>query len=60
MQGRNGLNFGMLMHPDHLWNWLDFGHCLLIFHILESFWLDETGQICGFWWFSSECMGGMA
>ena len=38
----------------------DFGHGLLIFLILSSFWLCETGQIGGFWGFSSECMGGMA
>ena len=48
----NGLEFDMLMYPDHLQNWLDFGHLLLIFLILASFWLNETGQICKFWTFS--------
>ena len=27
----NGLKFDMLIYPDHLQNWLDFGHHLLIF-----------------------------
>ena len=27
----NGLQFCMLMYPDHLQNWLDYGHSLLIF-----------------------------
>ena len=34
----DGLNFGMLMYPDHLQNMLNFGHGLLIFLILASFW----------------------
>ena len=34
MHGRNSLKFCMLMYPDHLQNWLDFGHSLLIFLIL--------------------------
>ena len=38
----------MLMYPDHLQNWLDLGHHLLIFLILASFWLRETGQICNY------------
>ena len=59
--GRNGLNFGMLMYPDHLQNLLNFFvHGLLIFLLLASFWLSETGHIWGLWQFSSECMGGMA
>ena len=52
-----------IWHADVSWplqNWVDFGHHLLIFLILASFWLSETGQIWGFWRFSSECMGGMA
>ena len=28
MYGRNGLKYGMLMHPDHPQNWLDLGHGL--------------------------------
>ena len=60
MHGGNGLNFGMLMYPDHLQNLLNFVHGLLIFLFLASFWLSETGQIWGLCQFSSECMGGMA
>ena len=55
----NDRKFYMLMHPDHLENWLDFGHCLLIFLILTAFWLIETGQICDFWAFSWEHKRGM-
>ena len=49
----------MLMYPDHLENWLDFGHHLLIFLILAPFWLRETGQMCSFLAFSWQCMKGM-
>ena len=35
----------MLMYLDHLQNWLDYGHSLLIFLILVLFWLSERGQI---------------
>ena len=42
---RNGLQFGMLMYPDHLQNWIDFGLGLLIFLLLAPLWLSETGQI---------------
>ena len=35
---RNGLNFGMLMYPDHLQNLLNFVLGLLIFLFLASFW----------------------
>ena len=45
---RNGLKFDMLMHPDHLWNWLHLGHSLLVFLILAPFWLSETVKIWGF------------
>ena len=31
--GRNELNLNMLMYPEHLQNWLEFGHGLLIFLI---------------------------
>ena len=48
----NGLKFDMLMYPAHLENWLDFRHHLLIFLILASFWLSETGQVCVFQAFS--------
>ena len=42
---RNVLELDMLMYPDHLWNWLSFGHSLLIFLILAAFWLNERCQI---------------
>ena len=42
----------MLLYPDHLQNWLDYGYDLLIFLILVLFWLSETGQIWGFQAFS--------
>ena len=47
----------MLMYPDHLQSWLDFGHCLLSFLILVSIWLRETGQTWGFQGLSLEHMG---
>ena len=47
--GRNSLKFGMLMHPGHLQNWLDFGHGLLIFLIFALFWHSEMGQILCFY-----------
>ena len=37
----------MLMYPDHLQNWLDFSHGLLIFLILVAFWLSEMGERMG-------------
>ena len=55
----NGRKFDMLMYPDHLENWLDFGHHLLIFLILVVFWLCEKGLICDFRAFSWEHKGGM-
>ena len=58
--GWNSLTFCMLMYPDHLQNWLDFGHGLLIFLFLASLWLSETGQICGFRAFRKERMDEMA
>ena len=48
MHGVIGLKYGMLLYPDHLQNWLDYGHGLVIFLILVLFWLSETGQIWGF------------
>ena len=45
----NGLAFCMLMYREHLQNWVDYGHSLLIFLILALFWLREMGQIWGFW-----------
>ena len=44
----NGLKFCMLMYPDHLQNWLDYGYSLSIFLVLVLLWLSETGQIRGF------------
>ena len=58
--GGNGLKFYKLMYLDHLQNWLDYGHRLLIFLCLMPFWLSETGQIGGFWAFPGERMEGMA
>ena len=46
------------MYPDHLQTWLDYGHALLIFLYLASFWLSETGQIWGLRAFPGERMGG--
>ena len=37
----------MLIYPDHLQNWLDFGGALLIFLIMVSLSLSETGHIYG-------------
>ena len=58
--GRNGPKFYMLMYPDHLQNWLVYGHGLLILLILALFWLNETGQIWGFRAFPGERMEEMA
>ena len=60
MHGGNGLKFCTLMYPDHLQNWLVYGHGLLIFLILALFWLSETGQIWGFRAFPTEPIEGMA
>ena len=43
--GGHGLKFKMLMYPNHLQSWLDFGYSLVIFLILTQFWHAETGQI---------------
>ena len=58
--GGNGLKFNMLMYLDHLQNWLDYGHSLLIFLLLTPLWLNETGQIWGFRAFPWERMEGIA
>ena len=47
------------MYHDHLENWLDFGHRLLIFLILAVFLIGETGQMCDFRAFFLEHTGGM-
>ena len=31
MHGGNGLKYGMLLYPDHIQNWLDYGYGLVIF-----------------------------
>ena len=49
----NFLKFDMLTNFYHRQNWLDFGR-LLIFPIVASFWLSETGQICDIW--SGHCI----
>ena len=58
--GGNGLKFCMLMNPDHLQNWLDYGHRLLIFLLLASLLLSETGKIWDFRAFSGERNEGAA
>ena len=50
---KNVLHFGM---PHHRQDWLDFGHGLLIFLLLASIWLSETGQIWSLGVFSAERM----
>ena len=51
-------NFALPLYLDHLQNWLDYGHSLLIFLCLTPLWLSEMGQIWGFWAFPREGMGG--
>ena len=60
MQVKNDLKFVMLMYPELLQTLFDFGHGFLIFLVLASFGLSETGQIGGSWRFSTRCIGGMA
>ena len=55
--GGNELKFCMVMYLDHLQNWLDYGHGLLIFLLLAPLWLSETGQIWGFQAFPGEHRG---
>ena len=50
----NGLTYSMLLYPDHLQNWLDYGYGLVIFLILALFWLSEMGQIWGYQAFSGK------
>ena len=54
------LKFCMLMNPDHLQKWCNYGHGPLIFLLLASLWLNATGQIWGFWAFPGERMEGIA
>ena len=56
MHGRNALKFGMLVYPDHVQNWLDFGRSVLIFLFWSQFWLSETSQIWGIYLFW-KCVG---
>ena len=58
--GGNGLKFCTMMYPDHLQNWLDYGHGLLIFLILTLFWHSEMGQIWDFQSFPGEAIEKMA
>ena len=53
----NSLKFYMLMYPDHLQNWWDFGHALLIFLIKVPLLLIETGHIWGLGALSGDCLG---
>ena len=55
----NGLAFCMLMYLEHLHNWIDYGHSLLIILCSVDFPhygapLTETGHIWGFWALSGE------
>ena len=45
--GRNGIQFSILMYPDHFQNWFKFGHGLGI-SFLALFCLRETSQTSGF------------
>ena len=60
MHRGDGFRLCMLMFPDNLQKWLDYGHNLWIFLILALFWLSEMGQTCGFWAFPGECMERIA
>ena len=42
---RDDRQFGILTCPDHLQNWLVYGHGLLIFLLLAPLWLNEMGQV---------------
>ena len=56
MHWGNSLKFCMLMYPDHLQNWLDFGQALLIF-LMVPIWLSETGHIWGLQGLSGQRLG---
>ena len=58
--GGNGLKFCILMYPHRFQNWLDYGHGLLIFLLLATLLLSETGQIWGFRAFLGERVEEMA
>ena len=60
MHTRNGLKFDMLIYREYLFNWLPFGHGLLIFLILAVFWLSEASQICGFHHFLENALDELA
>ena len=45
--GRNDLKFGIQVYHDHLQNWWDFAHGLMVFLLLVHFWLCEMDQIFG-------------
>ena len=47
----------MLIYPDRLQNWLDFGHAVLIFLIMVPHWLSETGHIWSLRALSGEHLG---
>ena len=57
MHGGNGLKFCMLIYPDHFQNWLYLGHALLIFLIMVSLWVSESGHIWGLRALSREHLG---
>ena len=59
--GGNGLKCCMLIHPDRMPNWLDYGHGLLSSLILVIFLLSVINHTySGFWAFPGKCMEGMA
>ena len=53
----SGLKFVMLMYPDHLQNWLDFGHGLLLCVIVVALWHSKTGHTWSFQILSVHRMG---
>ena len=58
--GGNGLKFCMRMYPDHLQNWLDYGHGLLIFLLfapLDRSYLGFPGIVWRM--LGSKCWGGI-
>ena len=47
---RNALKCGMLMYLDHLQNWEDFGHGLLICMIWAQLWLNQWDKLLPWQW----------
>ena len=55
-RGRNGFKFRVLVYPDLLQKWFDFGHSPMIFLRLAQPWLREMGKLLGFWQFYGESL----